>query len=128
VVTHDYINLNGVKTQSKYGDILENIQPGTIITMALTQTGSLSLTVGATTLEDLATGLPNHVYPVFDLYGKCEKISIMSGDVKNNSPINEEISSMITNEGENARQCEKADLEIHEKETDLPAAMPGTSM
>ncbi|EAA00340.4 AGAP011965-PA, partial [Anopheles gambiae str. PEST] len=129
IVTHDYVNINGTKTQSRYGELLDAIQPGTIITLTLTHAGSLVITCGQTQLEELATGLPHHVYPVFDLYGKCERVTIYSGDPKNGSPIAEEL-AMLPNEpqrsglenGENVPQCEKADLEVHEKETDQTAA------
>uniref|UniRef100_A0A182NZX9 NHR domain-containing protein n=1 Tax=Anopheles epiroticus TaxID=199890 RepID=A0A182NZX9_9DIPT len=161
IVTHDYVNINGTKTQSRYGELLDSIQPGTIITLTLTHAGSLVITCGQTQLEELATGLPHHVYPVFDLYGKCERVTIYSGDPKNGSPIAEEL-AVLPNEpqrtsgliaaggtaagtssvaggpgdnigvlgsgalvagsglenGENVPQCEKADLEVHEKETD----------
>uniref|UniRef100_A0A182QPD3 NHR domain-containing protein n=1 Tax=Anopheles farauti TaxID=69004 RepID=A0A182QPD3_9DIPT len=153
IVTHDYVNINGTKTQSRYGELLDVIQPGTIITLTLTHAGSLVITCGQTQLEELATGLPHHVYPVFDLYGKCERVTIYSGDPKNGSPIAEEL-AVLPNEatraggttvqvgsgggaglaestgvagtvgtttldgGDNVPQCEKADLEVHEKETD----------
>lgn len=106
--------MNGTKTQSNYADILDRIQRGTIVTMMLTHSGSLVLMVDRTNLEILATGLPNHVYPIFDLYGKCEKITILNVEMRNGSPINEELSEFDGN----VPQCEKADLEIHEKETE----------
>ncbi|XP_029731807.1 neuralized-like protein 4 [Aedes albopictus] len=142
IATHDYININGNKTQSKYAEIFEQIQVGTIITMTLTHAGNLSIAFGQTQLDDLAAGLPHHIYPVFDVYGKCEKISIVNGDAKGGSPINEELAAMpagavgtgisgaLASEVENVPQCEKADLEVHEKETDAAAACasnPGPS-
>ncbi|XP_021710661.1 neuralized-like protein 4 [Aedes aegypti] len=142
IATHDYININGNKTQSKYAEIFEQIQVGTIITMTLNHAGNLSIAFGQTQLDDLAVGLPHHIYPVFDVYGKCEKISIVNGDAKSGSPINEELAAMpagavatgvsggLQNEVENIPQCEKADLEVHEKETDAAAVCasnPGPS-
>ncbi|XP_058066807.1 neuralized-like protein 4 [Anopheles bellator] len=163
IATHDYVNINGTKTQSRYGEVLDAIVPGTIITLTLTHAGSLLISCGSTQLDELATGLPHHVYPVFDLYGKCERLTIVSGDPKNGSPIEEEL-GVLPNEparlangvtgaagggplgagtvgaggdpfaagsahaggglenGENVPQCEKADLEVHEKETDQTAA------
>lgn len=123
IVTHDYINLNGQKMQSSYGEILDRIQRGTIVTMMLTHAGSLVLMVDKTNLEVFATGLPNHVYPVFDLYGKCERITILNVELRNGSPINEELPEF---EG-GVPQCEKADLEIHEKETEANFSLPSTS-
>ncbi|XP_054732777.1 neuralized-like protein 4 [Anastrepha obliqua] len=124
VATHDYININGQKIASKYGEALEQIQPGTVITMTLSNVGMLVIMVGSINLEDLAAGLPNHVYPVFDLYGKCEKISLItSNDVgRNSTPIIEEAAALeydnLHEQDNGVPQCEKADLEVHEKETE----------
>nr|XP_014096371.1 neuralized-like protein 4 [Bactrocera oleae] len=124
VATHDYININGQKIASKYGEALEQIQPGTVITMTLSNVGMLVIMVGSINLEDLAAGLPNHVYPVFDLYGKCEKISLItSNDVgRNSTPIIEEAAALeydnLQEQDGGVPQCEKADLEMHEKETE----------
>lgn len=41
VATHDYININGQKIASKYGEALEQIQAGTVITMTLSNVGML---------------------------------------------------------------------------------------
>lgn len=78
--------------------------------------------VGSTNLEDLASGLPGHVYPIFDIYGKCEKISLLTGNDAtrngnaNGTPILEAPEAL---ELDNMpQQCEKAHLEMHEKEKD----------
>lgn len=42
VATHDYININGQKILSSYGEALEGIKAGTVITMILTFDGILS--------------------------------------------------------------------------------------
>lgn len=124
IVTNDFININGSKTSgSKYAELLTQIQNGIIITLTHTITGALSLTIGNTILEDIATsGIQNHVYPVFDLYGKCQKISIVAfGDQRTSNSMNEaEILLPVfgNHEFDSLPQCEKADLEVHEKETD----------
>ncbi|XP_011290997.1 neuralized-like protein 4 [Musca domestica] len=123
VATHDYININGQKIASKYGEALEHIQPGTVITMTLTHAGMLIIMVGSVNLEDLASGLSNHVYPVFDLYGKCERITIITGSdaARNGTPIVEESTALeidSIDQDSSIPQCEKADLEVHEKETE----------
>lgn len=142
IITHDYININGCKIQSKLGEPLLRIQKDSIITLSLTHSGSLILNIvnnlpgsrKATALnnstenaqtvekfsEEIASGLPHHVYPIFDLYGKCEKISLYCPDIRNGSPINEEAVTSSTNHDidRNVPQLEKADLEVHEKETD----------
>lgn len=133
--------------QSKLGEALLRIQKDTTITLTLTHSGSLTLTIlnsqaaarkaittstataynssteqssGDKFVEEIASGLPHHVYPIFDLYGKCERISLLCPDIRNGSPIQEEvISTSINNETDrNVPQLEKADLEVHEKETD----------
>ncbi|XP_061386912.1 neuralized-like protein 4 [Musca vetustissima] len=123
VATHDYINVNGQKIASKYGEALEHIQPGTVITMTLTHAGMLIIMVGSINLEDLTSGLSNHVYPVFDLYGKCERITIITGSdaARNGTPIVEESTALeidSIDQDSSIPQCEKADLEVHEKETE----------
>lgn len=166
-------------------ELLDEIQRDTIITLTHTYAGALTLTIGQKCLEEFATGLPHHVWPIFDLYGKCEKISIVHAELRNGGgngggigcvgglgaggggpPIDEEVavashavgiggdtdggigvgsvglSTMhfvesgaagvtVTGDSEimvaNAAgaadaaavpHCEKADLEVHEKETD----------
>lgn len=90
------------------------------------------ITVGSTSLEDLASGILSRVYPVFDVYGKCERISIICGQAAGitDSPA-AETSCCALEQGAaqaapdvNTRQCEKADLEVHEKEFEL---QPSTS-
>lgn len=87
-------------------------------------TYTIVITIGSNNLQDLATGLPNHVYPVFDLYGKCERITILTGTDagRNGTPIIEEPSALehdsLNDQDSNVPQCEKADLEVHEKETE----------
>lgn len=63
-------------------------------------------------------------------YGRCEKIGIISGELKNNMSMQEESLSALNNtELDNLLpQCEKADLEVHEKETDVPTdPVPSTA-
>lgn len=112
------------------------IQKDTTITLTLTHSGCLTLQMGEKSAIELAVGLPHHVYPVFDLYGKCEKISMFDGfDLANGTPINEEVSmataNLINSDSDadrNVPQCEKADLEVHEKETEssLPSGCCGS--
>lgn len=83
-------------------------------------------------MDELASGLPNHVYPIFDLYGKCEKVTFFNGDVnKTTTPINEEVQSTSNVGGyeleNNIPQCEKANLEVQEKETEILPSVPSTS-
>lgn len=120
IITQDYININGSKNQSKLADALLKIQKDTIITLTLTLSGSLTLQIGEKFLEEIANGLPSYVYAIFDLYGKCERITLLNLDIHSNSPINEDTNTLVTvNESDrNVPQLEKADLEVHEKETE----------
>lgn len=43
VATHDYVNINGRKITSSFGEVLEYIKPGTVISMILTFDGILSM-------------------------------------------------------------------------------------
>ncbi|KAH8378831.1 hypothetical protein KR009_001688 [Drosophila setifemur] len=123
LATHDYVNINGQVMASKYGDALDQIQVGAVITLTLTHAGMLVIMVGSTNLEDLGSGLPNHVYPVFDVYGKCEKITLITGSDAgrtgnaNGTPILEAPEALELDNGM-PQQCEKAHLEMHEKEKD----------
>lgn len=124
IFTHDYINIGGSKVQSNVAECLLKIQKDMIITLGLTHSGCLTLQMGEKCIEEIAAGLPHHVYPVFDLYGKCERISLFDGfDLANGTPINDEITMSTANlmnldVDRNVPQCEKADLEVHEKETE----------
>lgn len=84
--------------------------------MTLSHSGSLIIQVGEKCLDEVQTGSSFQLYPIFDLYGKCEKITILNTDQRNVSPINEEAN--LRGFDRSIPQREKADLEVHEKETD----------
>lgn len=106
----------------KLADCLLTIQKDTIITMTLTHAGTLSFQVGDKNIDDIATGMPSHVYPIFDLYGKCDRITILNNDIRNGTPINDELpiganfAAVALESDRNVPQCEKGNLEVHEKE------------
>ncbi|KAL7035128.1 hypothetical protein ACKWTF_008239 [Chironomus riparius] len=130
IVSQDHFNINGVKTKTlKFTDAFDQIKTGTIVTLALNIQGALSLTIGSTSFQDIIVGLPNFVYPIFDIYGKCQKITLVSGD---NQRIPSSISddNIVNHESDSIQQnCEKADLEVHEKETDqILTPTPSTSI
>lgn len=92
-----------------------------MITMTLTHAGTLSFQVGDKCIDDITTGMPSHIYPVFDLYGKCDRLTIFNPDTRTaGSPLNDEMPvhtpSMLTLELNAPQQCEKGNLEMHEKE------------
>jgi neuralized-like protein 4 len=127
IVSQDHFNINGVKSKTlKFNDAFDQIKVGTVITLAISLSGTFSFTIGSQSFNDVIVGLPsNSLYPIFDVYGKCQKLTIISGD-RIPSSISDE--NLINNhEAENIQQnCEKADLEVHEKETDQ-ITTPSTS-
>lgn len=120
LITHDYLNINGSRMQCSIGEQLLKIRRGTIITLTLTHANTLTLQIDDKYLEEIASGLPHHVHPIFDLYGKCERISLINTDNRNSSPVNDEIIASTSIDADHDRnvQLEKADLEVHEKETE----------
>lgn len=129
IVSQEHFNINGVRSRTnKFHEVLDQIKVGTIITLNLSSTGSLSFSIGSSTFNDVIVNLPNPVYPLFDLYGKCQKMTIVSTESQR-LPISASEENFIANqEAESVQQnCEKADLEVHEKETDQTTPTPSTS-
>ena len=129
IITQEHFNINGTKSRTtKFSEALDQIKSGTIITVSLSSSGALTFAIGAITFTDIIVGLPNQVYPIFDLYGKCQKVSIISND-NQRIPTSASDENFINNqEAESIQQnCEKADLEVHEKETDQTTPTPSTS-
>lgn len=129
IVTQEHFNINGVKTKtSKFEEAFEQIKMGTVITISLNIQGAFSFTIGSASFQDIIVGLPSLVYPVFDIYGKCQKLTLISGD---NQRITSSVSddNMANNHETDSIQqnCEKADLEVHEKETEILTPTPSTS-
>lgn len=129
IISQEHFNINGTKSRTnKFHEALDQIKVGTIVTMCMSSSGALSFSIGSTTFQDIIVGLPNQVYPVFDLYGKCQKMSIVCGE-NTRIPNSASDENFINNqEAESIQQnCEKADLEVHEKETDQTTPTPSTS-
>lgn len=129
IITQEHFNINGTKSKTtKFSEALDSIKVGTIITISLSSSGALTFSIGASTFAEVIVGLPNQVYPIVDLYGKCQKMSIVSGD-NQRIPVSASDENFIANqEAESIQQnCEKADLEVHEKETDQTTPTPCTS-
>lgn len=129
IISQEHFNINGVKSKTtKFNEALDQIKVGTVVTISLSSTGSLSFSIGTSIFPDVIVGLPNQVFPVFDLYGKCQKMTIMSGE-NQRIPTSASDENLINNqEAESIQQnCEKADLEVHEKETDQTTPTPSTS-
>ncbi|KAG5680605.1 hypothetical protein PVAND_010099 [Polypedilum vanderplanki] len=129
IVSQEHFNINGVKTKTqKFEEAFEQIKVGTVITISLSIHGSISFTIGSNSFQDIIVGLPNQsVYPIWDVYGKCQKITLISGE---NQRITSSISddNIMNNQDSIQQNCEKADLEVHEKETDqILTPTPSTS-
>lgn len=129
IISQEHFNINGLKSRTtKFNEVLDQIKAGTIITMSLSLTGALSFAVGSLTFQDVIVGLTNQVYPIFDIYGKCQKLSIISGDSQRVPTSASDENFANNQEAESIQQnCEKADLEVHEKETDQTTPTPSTS-
>jgi neuralized-like protein 4 len=130
-VSQDHFNINGIKTKTlKFSEAFEQVKVGTVITLALNIQGALSFTIGTTSFQDIIVGLPSVVYPIYDVYGRCQKITIISGDNQRIPSSNSEDNIVNNHESESIQQnCEKADLEVHEKETDqILTPTPSTSL
>lgn len=129
IISHEHFNINGTKSKTnKFSDALDQIKVGTVVTISLNSAGALSFAIGSSSFPDVIVGLANQVYPMIDIYGKCQKISIISGEAQR-LPVSASDENIIANqEAESIQQnCEKADLEVHEKETDQTTPTPGTS-
>lgn len=131
IVSQDHFNINGVRTKTtKFMEAFDQIKAGTVITIAINISGAFSFTIGSSSFQDIIVGLPNIVYPLFDVYGKCQKITIISGD-NQRVPTSISDDNIISNQSHEAESIqmnrEKADLEVHEKETDQTTPTPSTS-
>lgn len=131
IISNEHFNINGSRTKtSKFVEAFEQIKAGTIITIAVNISGALSFSIGSTTFQDIIVGLPNQIYPIFDVYGKCQKVTLISGDNQRlpTSVSDDNIINSHRHESESIQMnCEKADLEVHEKETDQTTPTPSTS-
>lgn len=129
IISQEHFNINGVKSKtSKFYDAMELVKVGTILTISLSLTGALSFGIGTASFDEVIVGLPNQMYPIIDIYGKCQKVSIVSNDTQRISTSMTEDNFVNNPEYESIQQnCEKADLEVHEKETDQTTPTPSTS-
>ena len=81
IITQEHFNINGTKSRTtKFSEALDQIESRTVITVSLSLSSALTFAIGAITFTDIIVGLPNQVHPIFDLYGKCQKVSIISND------------------------------------------------
>ncbi|KAG5890383.1 hypothetical protein JTB14_029747 [Gonioctena quinquepunctata] len=123
VVASDWVSANGMKSNSNYGQRLDNLVVGDTVGISLTDAKCFQLLVNGVEEEPLhweyQSGQP--VFAIFDLYGQCQQIRIL-----NATPQREEAPT----EPARSVDCEKADLESCEKErseTKLTLPIPSAS-
>ncbi|KAL3280593.1 hypothetical protein HHI36_003825 [Cryptolaemus montrouzieri] len=121
VIANDWIFVNGTKSRSNYGQSLNNLKVGDIVSLGLSDTGHFRLIVNDFEEEPLPcvfpTGQPIHA--IFDLYGQCNQIKIFNSEM----PSNPEPKIVV--------DYEKADLESCEKEradNNLTLPIPSASV
>lgn len=127
IITQEHFNINGTKSRtSKFAEALDSIKVGTVLTISISTTNSFSFSVGSYTFQDVIVNLPNQVYPIFDIYGKCQKLTLISTE---NTRLSASASEdNLIQETESIQQnCEKADLEVHVKESEQTTPTPSTS-
>ncbi|XP_017783812.1 PREDICTED: neuralized-like protein 4 [Nicrophorus vespilloides] len=103
IVASDWISLNGIKSRSNYGQKLNNLKVGDKVGLMLLESG-IRLIINDC-VEEILTWIPptgQNCYAVFDMYGQCQQIKILNE--------NEEVKPV------RGAGCEKADLELCEKE------------
>ncbi|XP_030761137.1 neuralized-like protein 4 [Sitophilus oryzae] len=121
IIANDWISINGVKGRSNYGQVLNTLTQGDSIGVMITDSKYFKLIVNGIEEQSFPWSYPlgQSVYAVFDLYGQCQKISI----INESSKSSEILSSNM--------ECEKADLELCEKErteNNLTLPIPSTSL
>lgn len=121
VIANDWISINGVKGRSNYGQVLNTLTEGDSIGVMVTDSKFFKLIVNGVEEQSFPWSYPfgQSVYALFDLYGQCQKVTILNERIKS--------CQVPTNHTE----CEKADLELCEKEqseTNLSLPLPSTSL
>lgn len=127
IVTQEHFNIHGTKSRtSKFFDALDSIKNGSIVTVSMSATNTFSFSIDSRVFNDVIVNLPNQVYPIFDLYGKCQKATLICSDnIRVSASASED---NLNPETENIQQnCEKADLEVHVKESEQITPTPSTS-
>ncbi|XP_063305913.1 neuralized-like protein 4 isoform X1 [Pelobates fuscus] len=93
---------NGAKIREGYGPNLDLCPEGTCLGLLLDSTGGLHLYVNGLDQGVGAQDLPDTCYVLLDLYGQCEQLSIVTGEVQG--------AESDTHEGQLPGEREKADM------------------
>lgn len=77
IITNDWIAVNGIKTQSNYGQKLNNLKEGSKIGLILVD-DYVQLLIDGIAEDPLSWTLPSYsqCYAVFDLYGQCQQVNV----------------------------------------------------
>ncbi|OCT59664.1 hypothetical protein XELAEV_18001087mg [Xenopus laevis] len=93
---------NGVKIREGYGPNIDLCPEGTCLGLLLDSSGGLHLYVNGLDQGVGAQDLPEVCYVLLDLYGQCEQVSIVTGEVQG--------AEQDTHEGQLPGEREKADM------------------
>ncbi|KAM4678136.1 neuralized-like protein 4 isoform 2-T2 [Discoglossus pictus] len=93
---------NGAKMRDGYGPNLDLCPEGTCLGLLLDSSGGLHLYVNGLDQGVGAQDLPEPCYVILDLYGQCEQVSIVTGEVQG--------AESDTREGQCPGEREKADM------------------
>ncbi|KAM4727460.1 LOW QUALITY PROTEIN: neuralized-like protein 4 [Rhinophrynus dorsalis] len=93
---------NGVKIREGYGPNLDLCPEGTCLGLLLDSSGGLHLYVNGLDQGVGAQDLPDPCYVLLDLYGQCEQVSIVTGEVQG--------AESDAHEGQFPGEREKADM------------------
>ncbi|OAD58573.1 Neuralized-like protein 4 [Eufriesea mexicana] len=74
IICSDWISHNGIR----YGAALESLHSNSIVGLLIDDDNRLHLIINGVDQGVAATDLPPYIYGVFDLYGQCEQVSIVT--------------------------------------------------
>ncbi|CAI9734857.1 Hypothetical predicted protein [Octopus vulgaris] len=97
VMSGNSILKNGHSLNEEYGCDLDILSEGDRIGVLRTDYGALHFFINDVDHGPAATGIPNKVYAVVDMYGKCAQVTIMDESIRQNA-FNSNIVNEIANE------------------------------
>nr|CAD7196670.1 unnamed protein product [Timema douglasi] len=117
IICSDSVYQNGVKVKSCYGPNLDNLQGSHMVGVLVDYDSQLHLYVNGVDQGVAAKDIPSVCYAVVDLYGQCEKVSVVQCREEAQTTV-ADISALSQEQMgvETESLSEKADLECDEKE------------
>ena len=73
---------NGVKVRSRYGPNINSLLAGHTLGLVVTSDNCLHLFVNGVDQGVAATNIPDHVFAVIDMYGKCAQVTLTDNSVQ----------------------------------------------